>query len=95
MKKHQIKSYIRNDKKVYLDLIREIFVLATEEEEVRQDTLLSLLNNWKIPSEYIEVEESLSHYKKGLRGRADIIVKTPKRKPFILFEIKAPNVYIN
>ena len=95
MKKYKIKTYLRNERKVFLDLIRNIFVIATDEEKVRQETLLFLLKKWKIPSNFIEVEQNLSHYKKGARKRADIIIKKSNDKPFILFELKAPSVYID
>lgn len=92
---YTIKRYYRDGKSVFLDLIRDIFVVESREESVRQNTLLELLNYYKIPKEFIRVEENLSHYYKGARDRADIIVLHPKTyEPWILFEVKAPEVYI-
>ena len=90
-----IKKYKREGKTVFLDLVRNIFVLATKEEIIRQNVLNYLINNWCIPTEFIRVEENMSYYKKDARHRADIIVLHPKSyEPLILFEIKSHDVYI-
>jgi hypothetical protein len=84
-----LKKYQRKGKSVYLDIIREMFVLATPEEKIRQKLLIRLTDKWKISKNLIRVEENMSHHKKGVRDRADIVVLHPKsNKPFILYEIK-------
>lgn len=88
--------FMRNGKEVFLCLIRDILTPATFEERIRQKVLLSLLKDSQIPKEFIKVEENLSHYNKNVKDRADIIILHPEtEKPFILYEIKAPDVYIS
>lgn len=72
-----LKKYKREGKHVYLDCIREMFVLATPEEEIRQKILINLIDKWKISKNLIRVEDNISHYKKGIRYRADIVVLHP------------------
>jgi hypothetical protein len=90
-----MKKYKRQGKNVILDLVRDIFVIESKEENVRQNILSDLMNNWKIPKEYLRVEENMSHHKKGIKDRADIVILHPEKYiPWILFEIKAPHVPI-
>jgi hypothetical protein len=91
-KSYRIQIYNRNGKEVFLCLIRDIFIPVTDEENIRQKILLSLLNESQIPKEFTEVEENISHYTKTNRDRADIIVLHPETgEPWILYELKAPN----
>jgi len=91
----QLKQFSRNGNRVYLDVVRDVLIPVTPEETVRQNIVVDLLDNWGIPKDYIKVEENMSHYKKGARDRADIVVRHPKtKKPWVLFELKAPNVHI-
>lgn len=95
-KKYAIKKFHRGGKEVFLCLVRNIFTPATEEEIVRQSLLKELLVDSQIPKEFIKVEENMSHYYKGAKDRADIIILHPETEdPWILFELKAPSVSID
>jgi hypothetical protein len=95
MEIYKIKNFKRNGEPVFLDLIRDTLVQAKDEETVRQNILLELLNKWKIPKSFIEVEKNMSDYKRGARDRADIIILHPvSKEPWILFELKARDTYL-
>lgn len=92
----RLNIFYRKGKEAFLCLIRNILTPATSEEKIRQKVLLSLLRDSKIPKDFIKVEENLSHYTKNVKDRADIILLHPKtEKPWILYEIKSPNVTIS
>lgn len=90
------KRYYRNNKKCIFDLIREIFVLETPEEIVRQKFIHYLIDDLKVPKNKIEVEVPMCHFKKGARGRADIVVYGEETDgtniPIFIVECKAPNI---
>lgn len=76
---------------------RQHLIKETPEERVRQAVILTLTEDLNYPIELIESEVHLSHIKKGLRDRADIVVfKEPKssqskREVLILIECKEPH----
>lgn len=54
-----------------------------------------LLNEMNIPNEMIEIEVPMSYFRKGARGRADIIVygtSETARVPVLIVECKAPHI---
>lgn len=81
----------------FADPIRNIFVQCTPEEVVRQKTIHFLQSDLGVPLERISVEESMAHVKRGVRGRADIVVyRDDKRKDALLvIECKAPEVDVS
>lgn len=78
------------------DPIRHLLVQKTPEEEVRQKTIKFLQDELGVPVDRVLVEESMSHVKKGARGRADIVVyRDDKRKDALMVvECKAPHIDI-
>lgn len=89
-----MKTYIKNNKEHYLCLVRQRLVLAQPEETVRQNMLHKLIHELKVPTAMITVEDALSHYEKGAKGRADIIVwytEGSEDYPLLLIECKEPS----
>ncbi|MGG0240783.1 type I restriction enzyme HsdR N-terminal domain-containing protein [Bacillus rhizoplanae] len=86
------KIFIRNGKECFFDPIRKKLILITPEEMVRQQVIQFLIKDMQVPSEYIEVEVPMSYFKKGLKGRADIIVygeRDDQLIPVLIIECKA------
>lgn len=81
----------------YFDPVRKYFVPKTPEEEVRQKTILFLIEQLGVPCNRLRIEESMSHVKKRARGRADIVVYRDDEKniPLLVVECKAPEVDIS
>ncbi len=81
----------------YFDPVRKYFVPKTPEEEVRQKTIEFLSTYLGVPLNRLRVEETMAHVKKGVRGRADIVVyrDDEKNKPLMVIECKAPEVDIS
>lgn len=90
------KIYTRQGKKCYLDPIRKKLIYITPEETVRQKVISYLLNDLKVPTDMIAVEEHLSHY--GIKSslRADIVIKCFTKNeeliPIAVIECKAPGI---
>lgn len=84
----------QQDEKCYFDPIRYFLVQKTPEEEVRQKTIIFLQKKLGIPIERIRVEEPMCHVKKGLRGRADIVVyrDDKQEEALMVIECKAPYI---
>ena len=93
---HVESKYQRNNRKCFFDPIRKILIVENPEEIVRQKILLYLQHKMGVPLDKIHVEIPMTHYKKGSKGRADIIVqgidKDEILKPVIVIECKAPHV---
>ena len=90
-------TYDRDGKKCYLDPIREKLIQVTPEETVRQHVISYLLNNLKVPSRMLRVEERLDTFKVKSNRRADIIILGYDKKsqdyiPVTVIECKAPGV---
>lgn len=68
------KIYQRNEKPCIFDPIREILVVITPEEIIRQKFIQYLIHRLKVPKEMIFVEVPMTIFKKGARDRADIII---------------------
>lgn len=91
-------SYKRNGKNCIFDIIRQILVVATPEEIIRQKIILYLINELNVPKDMIDVEVPMTNYKMGAKGRADIIVSGSNEKeiyPLVIIECKAPGVPIS
>ena len=85
----------KQDEKCYFDPIRYFLVKKTPEEEVRQKTIIFLQKKLGVPIERIRVEEPMCHVKKGLRGRADIVVYCDDKQKEILMVIECKAPYID
>ena len=87
----------QQDEKCYFDPIRYFLVQKTPEEEVRQKTIIFLQKKLGIPIERIRVEEPMCHVKKGLRGRADIVVyrDDKQEEALMVIECKAPYIDVD
>ena len=83
----------RHNKKYIFDLIRKKFILLTHEEWVRQNCIMFLINEQKIPKMLINVEKKIKV--NNLTKRYDIIVYRPNGSVFLLVECKSPKVNIN
>jgi hypothetical protein len=87
--------YMRNDKECFLDPIRNSLILITPEEIVRQRVVSYLQDVIGAPKEMIKLEEPMTYFQKGAKGRADIIVYRKEDDglyPVILVECKSPDV---
>ena len=84
----------KQDTTCLYDPIRHLLVQKTPEEEVRQKTIKFLQDELGVPVDRVLVEESMSHVKKGARGRADIVVyRDDERKDALMVvECKAPHI---
>jgi len=81
------------DKLEILDRVRKKYVLCTDEEKVRQMTILYLTETLNVPLSAIAVETEIKV--NNLSKRTDIIVLNAKQKPALIVECKAPSVKIS
>jgi len=82
----------KHNKKYIFDQIRKKFVLLTSEEWVRQNCIMFLINDKKIPKGLINVEKKIKI--NNLTKRYDIIVYKPNGSVFLLVECKSPDIII-
>ena len=75
-----------------LDRIRKKYVLCTDEEKVRQMTILYLTETLNVPMSSIAVETAIKV--NNLPKRTDLVVLNSKLKPALIVECKAPSVKI-
>ncbi len=91
-------TYYRKNKKCIFDPIREILIVETPEEIIRQKFVRYLMEELKVPKNKIEIEVPMTHFKKGAKGRADIVVYAEDKEgclfPLIVVECKAPDVLL-
>ena len=83
----------KHNKKYIFDQIRKKFVLLTSEEWVRQNCIMFLINDKKIPKGLINVEKKIKI--NSLTKRYDIIVYKSNGSVFLLVECKSPDIIIN
>ena len=83
----------KHNKKYIFDQIRKKFVLLTSEEWVRQNCIMYLINDQKIPKGLINVEKKIKI--NSLTKRYDIIVYKSNGSVFLLVECKSPDIIIN
>lgn len=89
------KEYLRKGKPCIVDKVNHCLRPATPEEDVRQKTLDFLNDVMNVPYSSMKTEEHLSHYKKGLRKRMDIVIdvlNNDKKVSRMLVECKAEDV---
>ena len=79
-------------KKYIFDPLRKKNILLTNEEWVRQNIILFLKNELKVPLSHIAVERGFTI--NNLKKRFDIVVYNKKGEVQILIECKAPNIKI-
>lgn len=92
-----MKKYFKNGKECIFCQTRKKLIQVTPEEEVRQNFIRTLINDYGVPADLIETEIPLSYYQKGVKGRIDILVSELKDNsllPLIIVECKAPTVPI-
>jgi hypothetical protein len=80
------------DKLEIFDCIRKKYVACTDEEKVRQMTILYLTETLNVPMSSIAVETEIKV--NNLSKRTDLIVLNSKLKPALIVECKAPSVKI-
>ena len=83
----------KHNKKYIFDQISKKFVLLTSEEWVRQNCIMFLINDQKIPKGFINVEKKIKI--NSLTKRYDIIVYKSNGSVFLLVECKSPDIIIN
>ncbi|MFP3391784.1 type I restriction enzyme HsdR N-terminal domain-containing protein [Brevibacillus sp. SIMBA_040] len=87
--------YMRNNKECFLDPIRNSLIVITPEEIVRQRMVSYLQDVLGAPKEMIKLEEPMTYFQKGAKGRADIIVYRKEEDELysvILVECKSPDI---
>jgi len=78
------------------DPVRKKSLVNTPEEAVRQSLIQWLIVEKGVPPHLIQVEASLSQWKKGLTGRVDLVVHNAQNmmsgvsRPWLLVECKRP-----
>jgi hypothetical protein len=77
----------------FFDPIRQKQILITPEEEVRQQIIHLLVNDYNVPKGLISVEKKLEL--NGLTRRYDILVHNKSGHPLMLVECKAPQIPLN
>ena len=81
------------EKLLIFDSQRRKYVVLTPEEWVRQNFIQFLIQEKGYPSAYIAIEKEL--ILNGLKKRCDAIIYNKNGEPYIIIELKAPNVSIN
>lgn len=89
-------TYMRNNRKCYYDFVSKQLRIKTPEETVRQKLLHFLVEELRVPVGAIQVEVPMSHFLKGTRDRADIIIygitDDNVAEPVAVIECKAPYI---
>jgi len=87
----------RNGRVCYFDEVSKLLRIKTPEETVRQKLIKFLHEQLQIPLEAMEIEVPMSHFKKGAKGRMDLIVYGISEQnyiPVMLIECKTPLVHL-
>ena len=87
--------YVRNGSDCVMDKVKHILRPATPEEDVRQKTIDYLHQEMGIPYNAMETEVPVTYFKKGQKGRMDIVIygeKEGARIPIMVVETKAPQI---
>lgn len=92
------KVYKREGKDCYFDTYRKKLIEITPEETVRQRVAAYLEKFCSVPKEMIYLEVPMSHYVKGAKGRADIVIHAVDEKgmlfPITVVECKNEDVFL-
>jgi type I site-specific restriction endonuclease len=83
----------QNDKLVIFDSQRKRYVALTPEEWVRQNFIRFLIEEKGYPAAYLAIEKQLNM--NGMKKRCDAILYNKHAQPFLIIELKAPNVAIS
>jgi len=83
----------QNDKLVIFDSQRKRYVALTPEEWVRQNFIRFLIEEKGYPAAYLAIEKQLNM--NGMKKRCDAILYNEHAQPFLIIELKAPNVSIS
>lgn len=78
----------------YLCNVRKRLIVATPEEEVRQSVINFLVTEKGFPIENIDIEVPMTHFKKGAKGRADILISDDDGNIICLIECKEPREFL-
>ena len=82
----------KNRLKIF-DNVRRKFVMLTPEELVRQNFIMFLVNEKKIPLSHVRSESQMKMHE--LNKRTDVLIYNKKMEPFVLIEFKSPAVKID
>jgi len=83
----------QNEKLVIFDSQRKRYVALTPEEWVRQNFIRFLIEEKGYPAAYLAIEKQLNM--NGMKKRCDAILYNEHVQPFLIIELKAPNVAIS
>ena len=83
----------QNEKLVIFDSQRKRYVALTPEEWVRQNFIRFLIEAKGYPAAYLAIEKQLNI--NGMKKRCDAILYNEHAQPFLIIELKAPNVAIS
>ena len=83
----------QNEKLVIFDSQRKRYVVLTPEEWVRQNFIRFLIDEKGYPAAYLAIEKQLNM--NGMKKRCDAILYNEHAQPFLIIELKAPNVAIS
>ena len=83
----------QNEKLVIFDSQRKRYVALTPEEWVRQNFIRFLIEEKGYPAAYLAIEKQLNM--NGMKKRCDAILYNEHAQPFLIIELKAPNVSIS
>lgn len=83
----------QNEKLVIFDSQRKRYVALTPEEWVRQNFIRFLIEEKGYPAAYLAIEKQLNM--NGMKKRCDAILYNEHAQPFLIIELKAPNVAIS
>jgi type I site-specific restriction-modification system R (restriction) subunit len=83
----------QNEKLVIFDSQRKRYVVLTPEEWVRQNFIRFLIEEKGYPAAYLAIEKQLNM--NGMKKRCDAILYNEHALPFLIIELKAPNVAIS
>ncbi len=82
----------QNEKLVIFDSQRKRYVALTPEEWVRQNFIRFLIEEKGYPAAYLAIEKQLNM--NGMKKRCDAILYNEHAQPFLIIELKAPNIAI-
>ena len=89
---YNFKFIKKNNKLKIFDNVRKLFVTLTPEEWVRQNYIMFLITEKKVPTSHIITESQLKLHE--LKKRTDAILYNKKMEASVLIEFKSPEVKI-
>lgn len=83
----------KEEKKFFIfDSQRKRYVALTPEEWVRQNFIRFLIEEMNYPAAYLAIEYQIEM--NGMKKRCDAVLFTPEGEPFLIIELKSPEVNI-